>query len=87
MADAARDELRSLSLGDWLWSLVAVPLVSVIGISIYAGSLHKAGVAGAALVVAAAAWILVLVEDGEWAVRLEELLPTPSQLTTEGENH
>jgi flagellar motor switch protein FliN/FliY len=30
--------------------------------------------------------VLVLVEDGEWAVRVEELLLTPSQITTEGEN-
>jgi flagellar motor switch protein FliN/FliY len=27
--------------------------------------------------------VLVLVEDGEWAVRVEELLLTPSQITTE----
>ena len=31
--------------------------------------------------------VLVLAEDGEWAVRVEELLPAHTQLTTEGENH
>src|SRR5262249_45914442 len=31
--------------------------------------------------------VLVLAEDGEWAVRVEELLPTHAQITTEGENH
>jgi len=31
--------------------------------------------------------VLVLAEDGEWAVRVEELLPAHAQITTEGENH
>jgi hypothetical protein len=56
---AKRDYANRLldDLSHWLLSLVAAPVVSIVGICIYAGSLHKAGVAGAGLVVAAAAWI------------------------------
>lgn len=45
------------SLSRWLTCLALVPAVGVVAIGLYAGSVHGAGTAGTAILVAAGAWV------------------------------
>jgi len=85
------ENLRSVPLRVWaelgrtrlpLSRAVGLPPGSVVELDRKADELVDVFVSGRRF----ARGVLVLVEDGEWAVRVEELLLTPSQITTEGEN-